>query len=433
MPVYTTFEYGGFTSEDSFGNFRQVPHGAFTALWDFIDRTKVSFFSLARRRGVKVITARNEVGCVTLPNGTSFEILPKIARMRPGKNPEGKSEQTPEEKARKIFLTMLQALGGFDFKHLETSNLDVRRFSLLEIFIKMFLDAVALLVKNGLRASYVSIDENIPYYKGKLLFKEHLKDNMITRNKFVVRHDEFSIDIPENRLIKTTLDFLSKITCTFQNMRNILRLQAYFDAVQHSHNIADDFSQCRNDRNVQHYRDVLRLCQIFLRGKGLTPFAGAENAFALFFSMERIFECFVAKQLRHHLHENLHVQTTRYHMFNAPLSFSLRPDMFHEDGGTVIILDTKWVLLDKESCNYGVTQQNMYQMYTYAHHYGAKDVILVFPKPDFNVNDDICWKRVTELGSHEFRVRVFFFDLQDIRCSTETLANWVRTPSVAAF
>mgnify|MGYP001193074662 FL=1 len=164
--IFTITEYSGFTREIKVQGYQRLPEKTFDALEAFIlantndsATEAVELLSLSVRRNIgKVITARNYVGLITMSDGTVIEILPKIAD----------GEITVSE-TKQIFLEMLKTLNDVNFKDFNVSGLHTERLSLLEIFIKMFLDEVTILTKQGLKAAYTPIESNEKFYKGKLL------------------------------------------------------------------------------------------------------------------------------------------------------------------------------------------------------------------------------------------------------------------------
>jgi 5-methylcytosine-specific restriction enzyme subunit McrC len=136
-----------------------------------------------------------------MTDGTVIEILPKIA-----------TGDISDSETKRIFLEMLKTLKDVAFKDFNISNLHTDRLSLLEIFIKMFLDEVSILTKQGLKAAYTPVEANERFYKGKLLASQNIKYNLINQDRFFVCFDDFSINRPENQLIKSTLRFLLKQT-----------------------------------------------------------------------------------------------------------------------------------------------------------------------------------------------------------------------------
>ena len=222
------------------------------------DTETTELLSLSARRGIgKIITARNYVGLITMKDGTVIEILPKIAGY-------DISDEEKKSEIRKMFLEMLRTLKDVTFKDFNFSNLDTDRLNLLEIFIKMFLDEVSILVKQGLKAAYIPLEDNKRFYKGKLLTAQNIKYNLVRRDRFYVRYDDFNINRSENRLIKSTLRFLLKQTTDSRNRMNAMRLLNYFDGVEYSKNYDADFSNYVRSQH-ESLRKALSWCRVFLR------------------------------------------------------------------------------------------------------------------------------------------------------------------------
>ena len=113
-------------------------------------------------------------------------------------------------------------------------------------------------------------------------------------------------------------------------------------------------------------------------------------------------------------------------MFDLPRKFRLRPDLVvrRDSAGThpVVIMDTKWKRLNcSSSSNYGISQNDMYQMYAYSKKYNTSDIWLIYP-----INDD-----VQDLDSLSFiavedeqtrvNVNIFFVELKEIENSLTDL------------
>ena len=330
-------------------------------------------------------------------DGAVIEILPKIAR-----------KEVPTSKAKEIFLDMLKTLKEVSFKHFDVSSLKADRLNLLEIFIRMFLDEVAILTKQGLKAAYLSTASNERFYKGKLIISQNIKQNLLNKAQFFVCYDHFHINRPENRLIKATLLFLLQQTSHAQNRQNAMRLLAFFDGVETSTCYKTDFSKCFVDRSMTHYNKALSWARIFLLGNSFTAFSGSEIALALLFPMEKVFESFIAEKFRKHVghHVTLLTQDRRHSLFNNPSRFALKPDIVLKDGDTTIVLDTKWKLLADNVRNYGISQADMYQMYAYSKKYNADKVILLYPATGLTQQ-----KKIEFVSDDHVNVDIAFIDL----------------------
>lgn len=407
--TYTITEYGGFTRGPSQNGFQGLPEKTFDALETFLlannwksETETIELLSLSVRKGMgKVITARNYVGLIAMTDGTVIEILPKIV-----------GSDISDGEAKRIFLDMLKTLKDVTFKSFNVSNLRVDRLSLFEIFIKMFLDEVTVLTKQGLKASYFNVEENERFYKGKLLASQNIKHNLINRERFFVRYDHFNINRPENRLIKSTLRFLLTVTNDNNNRRNVMRLLSFFDGVDFSSNIDDDFTKCFVDRSMIHYDKAISWSLVFLKGNSFSAYSGSKVALALLFPMEKIFESFIADKVRKFIRNggNIRTQDTRYSLFDKPSrAFMLRPDIVIENEGKTIVIDTKWKLLSENVRNNGILQSDMYQMYAYCKKYNAEKIVLLYP------NSDLVSKNFISYESHDnVNVLISCIDLRNV-------------------
>ena len=406
--TFTITEYSGFTrGVEAFG-YEALPQNTFDALEAFIlantddgETVAVELLSLSARRSVgKVITARNYVGLITMTDGTVIEILPKIS-----------GNGISQKETKQIFLEMLKTLNDVNFKNFNVSNLRTDRLDLFEIFIKMFLDEVTVLTKQGLKSAYSTIENNERFCKGKLLTSQDIKHNLVTRERFYVSYDDFNINRPENRLIKTTLRFLLKASNDMQNRLYATRLLSFFEGVEYSFSCDADFSKCFPDRSMNHYERALSWCRVFLKGNSFTAFAGSHVALALLFPMEKVFESFVAAKFRKLISRkvNLRTQDTTYSLFDSPnRAFALRPDIVLEFDGYKVVLDTKWKLLSDKASNWGISQSDMYQMYAYGRKYEAERVVLLYPD-----SEKVSKKDMGYLSNDNVKVDVAFIDLKD--------------------
>ena len=194
-----------------------------------------------------------------------------------------------------------------------------------------------------------------------------------------------------------------------ENLRDIRRFLLIFDGIEASENVEKDFARCASDRSSKDYAPVLELCRVFLRKKGFDLYGSANNVIALLFPMEKLFEKYIAHEMRGYAHANgwtLREQDVGIALFDGR-QFALRPDIVLERNGRKIIVDTKWKRLSADkNVNFGITQSDMYQMYAYHTRYqGVVQVILLYPLFDRLEIEDYV------IQEQSVRVSVRFFDL----------------------
>ena len=391
---------------------------------DDVEERLSDFLRISSHKGVKVIKPQNYVGVINIDNKVQIEILPKI-------------DISDENKLRNLFLKMLSCLKEFKGKSFKNAQINDSKLPIYEVFIQMYLNEVQELLKKGLKSDYLTIEGNLTFFKGKFLINQHLKHNIIRKDRFYMAYDEFHINRPENRLIKTALLKLNKISSNGKNQLLAKRLLAEFEMVNQSTNIDKDFSLVKKDRNAQAYQSLMTWSQVFLKNKSFSTFKGTENVNALLFPMEKIFEAYVAKQLKIKFPEwNVETQKDDKYLFDNPKTFGLNPDIYMSKGGSAIVLDTKWKKLIRNSNNYGISQSDMYQMYAYAYKYDVENIVLIYPKHreiSFNKDDKddkndyttYVQKQNNEYNLKSIVITVFLYDLAKEENSQRILKEYL--------
>ena len=329
----------------------------------------------ANKHRQEILTVQNYVGTIMLSTGTTIEILPKLFK---------DDKQENRESARRLVVEMLKACGLITYKSFQNANLKYEKMPIFEIYVRIFLNEIFDLYKKGLKSGYELKQENEKFLKGKLLFSQHIKYNFAHAERFFVEYDEFSVNRPENRLIKATLERLKRVTQAEENKRDLRRLLMIFVDVESSTHIDSDFQKCTGGRNMKEYEGILSFCKMFLRGLSYSTYAGKHNTLALLFPMEKLFEGYIAKKIKDEFAPKgwtVKTQHTGKYLFEDPRMFSLRPDIYLEKGNDIILMDTKWKLLtDDRAEKYGISQADMYQMYAYHKRFeNVKKVILLYP------------------------------------------------------
>lgn len=387
---------------------------------DVLDFVKIGY----KRNIGRTVTFKNYVGLIQVKDKLKIQVLPKIASLKDDKD---------KTKTKEIFLKMLRSMKDFPCKSFTKANLNIKKMNLYEIFINMYIQEVLHLVKRGIKSDYVNCEDNLPVYKGKLLVNEHLKHNYMHKERFYVSFDEYKENRPENKLVKSTLLKLQKLTNSFENSKNIRQLLTFFELVDPSSNYDQDFSRVVINRNTKDYDNLIIWSKVFLKNKSFTSFAGANSSRALLFPMEKLFESYVAQSLRKLLPKGwtMSCQEKKHYLFeklndDKYRRFSLIPDIVlrvNNDKETrTVILDTKWKrLVDKKESNYGISQSDMYQMYAYSKKYNTKEIWLLYP-----VNERMNSETKINFDSGDGTiVSLFFVDLENEQQSLNNLVNLI--------
>ncbi|WP_445767606.1 McrC family protein [Rheinheimera sp.] len=330
------------------------------------------------------IRATSYVGIVQVSESTQIEILPKLDL---GEN---------DDNARDILLKMLAAVYQLQLDPLALpAVLEHEKVTLLECLVSPFLTEVEKLLRIGLRAQYLRVQENEPFLRGKLLIADNMRLNNINHARFYCEYDIFSQNRPENRLLHSTLEMLHRYCRLASNKQRCYRLLQEFAHIPRSQDARTDLDAWDNSHDNRHYKTLFGWCHMLL---GLNPSlkTGKTLHFSLLFPMEKLFECYVTHILQKKLagnkqHWQLYDQDK--HRFGKWLAndtstekddaFALIPDMLIKtQAQTQLLLDAKWKKVQTSQSGYNISQADLYQMFTYVHYFQPQSrlAFLIYPK-----------------------------------------------------
>jgi 5-methylcytosine-specific restriction enzyme subunit McrC len=403
----TIREYDFICSNDGHPN--AIDH--FDQLEDFVLKNDTyEYLKVTHKKGIgKVIQAQNYVGIIQTKDGTTIEILPKISSIDSGES--GITE------AKKILLKMLRTLKDSPFKNLGHANLKSTKMPLLELFISMFLAELTKLVQKGIKNEYISKEDNLSFLKGKLKMGEHVKRNFIHKEHFYVEFQEYLCDRVENRLIKTTLNYLYRHSKSSKNQQRIREFLFVFDEINYSNDPKSDFVKISMNRQMKDYEQILLWCKTFLLNNSFSPYKGNDVAFALLFDMNVLFESYVGHWLKRHFPDNdIKLQDKTHHLAyleGRDGKFNLKPDIVINNGH--IIADTKWKLLNDDKTHQGVAQNDMYQLFAYGKKYEhCHQMFLIYPKANINIYENFY--HFHKNNTPELTLKILMFDLLNDIC-----------------
>lgn len=365
----------------------------------------------------KSIQAEGMVGMVSLGEVGQVEILPKIF-----------SQQSETVDSKRVFFNMLQAVPGFEVTNRGTAQLLIDDRPIFEIYIAAFAKAVENLIKIGIKSSYVDVEENLGFFRGKLLTKDNIRENLFNPQRFYVSYQDYSVNRPENRLIKTALKQLLAVSQNEKNLSTLRRLLFSFNEVPYSSMIQVDLDSVRIDRTVEHYRESLAWARLILEQQSPISSTGKTPFPSFTFPMDKLFEQFVASRMRKQLRTSwlsLTAQARGKHLFDDPKDFRLRPDLLLTDkqGTPQFVMDTKWKRLDSSAKHTGISQGDMYQMFAYSKKFNVADVFLIYPETEVLSSSDQSINFTSGKGAERTSVHVRFVNLANMDASMRSLLN----------
>jgi 5-methylcytosine-specific restriction enzyme subunit McrC len=373
----TLFEYESLPYSDS----RLSSNSNHLDLIDQLNQSNGELLTL-HRNGLQ---AKQYVGLIQVRD-LSIEILPKMYR-------DGLTEAAQVEHAQRNLLYLLHYCYDIPIYESEIAHMQSRKANWFEILTFMFTRTLQDIFKKGAQKQYISVEENLPYFKGKCLIQKHIAVNSFKKHLFYVNYDEFSPDIQLNQVLKFVVNKLKLRSQDLENRRNLHILDQEMDDISLVSNPAPLLDKVIFTRLNENYRPVFNLAKMFIEGNVVETSVGSTGAFAFTFDMNLLFERFIARFLKEHRESILpdHLQNCGIYSQAGGKElarnskdgkvFWLRPDILLEEKGQAkLIIDTKYKKLKKEDRKLGISISDMYQMAAYASRYCCSNIILLYPR-----------------------------------------------------
>jgi len=301
-------------------------------------------------------------------------------------------------------------------------------------------------VHRGLISRYERHTDNLPALRGKLLTGLQATLNAFQPERFRCEFDEFTVDTPLNRVLKTTVRFLRRVTRHGDNARRLAELDFALDGVSDVPATALEWHRLHFDRANRRYASLVAMARLILQNRTQDVTAGGLDGFSLLFDMNELFEEYIGEVARAAftpLGWQVALQgPTRYLLQDRESCaqvFQTQPDITgSRNGKPAWIIDTKWKRLDEQERNQGIAQADVYQMLGYAHRYGARDVFLLYPHHaetlsaagllrSFRVNAGAVGEKT---GDSDQYIHVASIDLTDLRVVPDALRTLLEAAGI---
>ncbi len=354
------------------------------------------------------IRAYNYVGVIQI-KGLRIQILPKIC------------DQDNVEHALKNMFFLLSFTKKLKVKKINTAFFRKCRNDFFEILIKLFLEELEEVSKNSMPIDYVLNEDNLNFFRGKLLFNEHLKTNVVKKieERVYCQFDELLLDNLLNQTIKYTLKLLKKISKNSSNLEKINKFLMIYSEITDKQVFPRDEKKIKFNRNNEAYKPVIKKCFLFIRNLSVIFKEGKKEYFALLFDMNELFEKFIARLIKKKKNliglKNFELESQKVIGSLAENNrIRLKPDVVFYNKLNLekieIILDTKYKNLGNGS---RISNSDVYQMLAYGIKALCDKIILLYPKEE-SEEDEV--KIDLKLRNEEKNV-----DLKEIKIFVRTI------------
>jgi len=358
MPVITTFEHQTL----KVGN--QLSDKQLLALQSF-HGNGTDAFSLVH----KGIRTGNFVGVLQLGNLT-LEILPKADN----------NEDDTFWRAR--LLDMLRGVTKLPLQAPTESNLALRPGAVLHLYFELFVREMEQLVRRGLVRQYYRKRRNATALKGRLVISDHVRLNLVHKERFAVEHDVYDRDHSIHQVLFKALQLIGHLDHNNLLHARLAALQLDFPEQSNiavSPALFERLSPKLGTRKFAPYARAMHIAQLLLLNEHPDLRGGKRKVLALLFNMNVLWEEFVATALRRYLGDSHTVQTQVNKTFwksATGSTFKHKPDIIIERDNFRMALDTKWKVLGDNS---RPSISDLRQLYTYSHYFNCDSAALVYP------------------------------------------------------
>ncbi len=358
------------------------------------------------RNNTWTLRPSSQIGVVSLPDLT-VEIRPKLPIHR-------------------VLFLASYALDAFQLKP-DLADID-QSPDLVEAMVQLFHAAVRQATGRGLLQGYETQEETLNVVRGRIRIEEQLRRRFGIAVPIEVRYDEFTPDIPANRLLKAAVRRLAWLPHRSRHTRRLLGvMRAVFANVSDVEYRSNEIPDIPINPLNTHYRPALALARLILKSGAVELAAGKVESASFLIDMNQVFEDFVVVGLREALGltEYTFPQEARGRelRLDADGDIKLKPDLsWWQDNRCLFVGDAKY----KRTTAHGAQNHDIYQALAYAVAAGLPGALLIYAYDE----QDRVIPAVYDISHANKRIEVAVLDLHGSRAELMqricTLARKIR-------
>lgn len=254
-----------------------------------------------------------------------------------------------------------------------------------DLFAEILSKGVSQQLKQGLHREYITYNEDLSIFRGKLNIADTFKNKMQNKLKLRCEYDELSENNKFNQILKTTIQLLIKNNNVKQDRKNKLKkVTIFFDNVETINPKDIRWDMLTYHRNNKNYEMLMNICFFILKGMLSTTDKGEHKL--LQFSdehMARLYEKFVLEYYKKH-----HTYLTRVKAMQVKWALGnnqnekmikflpvMQTDITLQLDDKFLIIDTKYYAKTMQTQYEKDTlhSNNIYQIFTYVKNYDVEN------------------------------------------------------------
>lgn len=263
------------------------------------------------------------------------------------------------------------------------ASLSTLQGDFFEIIIYLFSKYTRELLNSSIYQQYEEVNNELPFVKGKLNTNDYINENLIKGkwHKLNCTYDAFVFDNEFNRIIKYVSTFLFQFTSNKENKKNLREILFLLDEVSNVNVSAEQCSKIVFNPMFGEFETVRDYCQLFLSNSVSFNYKNDLKLFAFLLPMDYVFEDFIYGFIDNEL-DKVSAKSQRSDIYlDEGRVFNLKPDLWLKTINKSLIADTKYKVIydDKEDPKKGISQSDLYQMFTYAVRFNVDEILLFYP------------------------------------------------------
>ncbi|WP_114579055.1 McrC family protein [Saliphagus sp. LR7] len=356
-----------------------------------------------RRDEQVVLHTDHRVGVVSLPDGPTIEIQPKVG------DPN--------------LVTLLRYANGTEPTHLSRETELESGTNFVDTIAVLYLEELEEILSQGLRREYVEVEGTEEYLRGRLNVRRQLAGGP-GKTDFECDYDEFTYDTTLNQTILCVTNVLSslmdsaEIAGELREHESRLRRRITLREVP-----IEEAEQIELTRLTDYYEKLLALSLLVLKHIYIEDIVVGEGvSYSLLIGMNEVFEKLVERTARETVDErdgwSVEGQARTGNLLRGSPSIRMRPDfVIRHHGEPVLVGDAKWKT--------EVKNNDVYQVVAYQTAYDAP-CVLVYPDNDEDLQNDYSVKNGHSLAMLELPTGVNTADVGEFgRRSVEALTDFL--------
>lgn len=273
-----------------------------------------------------------------------------------------------------LFLMGYARRPGWRTDHVDLAVVE----DLLPALAEAFAVQAETAVEQGLLQGYVEVDDQLTVLRGRLREQEQLRRRFGIAVPLLVRYDDHTVDIPENRLVRGATDLLLGLPGVAPKVRARLRGLRQILAEVTPLTRGARLPAWQPSRLNQRYHVSLWLAELLLRDNSLDQAPGTVRVSGFLVDMAKVFEDFLTVTLTRALEaRGGSCRAQDPHDLDTAGRVKMNPDLvWYQRGRPAAVVDAKY----KAEKPAGFPNADVYQLLAYCTALGLTEGHLVYAK-----------------------------------------------------